>query len=223
MKESGRRTSADSARRHSWPKRPLKRCEASPQAMRSEPSRCTRPYGAPRDPAKRAEKRDPCLSIALRRYEFRCTPQRDAKRAPQAMRSEPSRCTRPYGAPRDPAKRAEKRDPCLSIALRRCEFRCTPQRDAKRAPQAMRSEPSRCTRPYGAPRDPVKRAEKRDPCLSIALRRCEFGSRPLFSPDPEGVSPHPARLLCLLSWQDKKVGRPPQGGETAFDFKPLSL
>ncbi|MGE8367245.1 hypothetical protein, partial [Cupriavidus sp.] len=29
--------------------------------------------------------------------------------------------------------------------------------------------------------------------------------------------------FCLLFWQDKKVGRPPQGGETAFDFKPLTL
>jgi len=78
-------------------------------------------------------------------------------------------------------------------------------------PSAMRSEPSRCTRPYGAPRRQAKRAEKRDPCLSIALRRCEFGSRPLFLSADEGVSPHPARLFCLLSWQDKKVGRRPEG------------
>ncbi|MDW3686775.1 hypothetical protein RA280_34560, partial [Cupriavidus sp. CV2] len=38
-----------------------------------------------------------------------------------------------------------------------------------------------------------------------------FGSRPLFSSNPEGQSPHPARLFCLLFWQDKKVGRRPAG------------
>ncbi|MGT2492718.1 lactate utilization protein LutB domain-containing protein [Cupriavidus basilensis] len=59
-----------------------------------------------------------------------------------------------------------------------------PQRDAKPSPQAMRSEPSRCTRPYGAPRRQAKRAGKEDPCLSIALPRAHASleSRPLCLP-----------------------------------------
>ena len=79
-------------------------------------------------------------------------------------------------------------------------------------------------RPYGAPRDFTKRAEKRDPCLSIALRRCEFGSRPLFlSADEEGVAPSGAPSLPTFLARQESRSPPRRGGETAFDFKPLTL
>ena len=76
----------------------------------------------------------------------------------------------------------------------------------------------------GRPRRQVKRAEKRGPCLSIALRRCEFGPRPLFSPaDEEGVAPSGAPFLPTFLARQKSRSPPRRGGETAFDFKPLSL
>ncbi|MGT2491976.1 DUF6817 domain-containing protein [Cupriavidus basilensis] len=85
----------------------------------------------------------------------------------------------------------------------------TARRAANTVPRCEASRP-RCTRPYGAPRRQAKRAEKRDPCLSIALRRCEFGSRPLFA-CRRGGSPHPARL-CLLFGKTKSRSPPAGGG-----------
>ena len=88
--------------------------------------------------------------------------------------------------------------PC-GVAVICAPRRKSPPRDAKRAVWVFISR-------YGAPRRQAKRAEKRGPCLSIALRRCEFGPRPLFLPvDEESFAPS-GSLLCLLSWQDKKVG-----------------
>ena len=60
--------------------------------------------------------------------------------------------------------------------------------------------------------------------MSIALRRCEFGPRPLFSPaDEEGVAPSGAPFLPTFLARQKSRSPPRRGGETAFDFRVLTL